>query len=444
MNDDGTITEAGTDFMIQFFNAALARADTSTVKQFSDDLQKKLDDKGTSGKGIKDVKEAMKVTRDTLKTMGDSYKPTTLDAFNFALTDLANNIRIADNEQTLLLANGKIKADELAKHFQIVNAQYGTNFENNKQAIQFIEARALAIANIINENARILKENSSIKLGTAQLGSRKDAATVFAKQKLKERQFTSDIAAINNTIVEQQEYLLSVSKEDEELASRKLVSLELQLNVLKAQEKEYKRANTIAGQLQDTFQDGLDNTFQSIIDGTAKAKDAFKQLAGVVIQEMQRILAVRMASQIIQMMSGLFVPGGAEPGQSTNSAGDVSATGRLANELPPGALSGRYGGTFGNKGYASGGIADGPDSGYNVLMHGREAIVPLPDGDKIPVQLTGKGQGPVNSVINVTVNNEGDVESSAEESSALGEAIQMAVTREIAEQQRPGGLLSPI
>jgi lambda family phage tail tape measure protein len=448
MNDDGTITEAGTDFMIQFFNAALARADTSTVKQFSDDLQKKLDDKGTSGKGIKDVKEAMKVTRDTLKTMGDSYKPTTLDAFNFALTDLANNIRIADNEQTLLLANGKIKADELAKHFQIVNAQYGTNFENNKQAIQFIEARALAIANIINENARILKENSSIKLGTAQLGSRKDAATVFAKQKLKERQFTSDIAAINNTIVEQQEYLLSVSKEDEELASRKLVSLELQLNVLKAQEKEYKRANTIAGQLQDTFQDGLDNTFQSIIDGTAKAKDAFKQLAVVVIQEMQRILAVRMASQIIGMMSGFFGDG-TTPGQNMSPVDQapsilsrVEGFNSTSGGSPLG--TGRYGGTFGKKGYASGGIADGPASGYNVLMHGREAIVPLPDGDKIPVQLTGKGQGPVNSVINVTVNNEGDVESSAEESSALGEAIQMAVTREIAEQQRPGGLLSPI
>jgi hypothetical protein len=77
-------------------------------------------------------------------------------------------------------------------------------------------------------------------------------------------------------------------------------------------------------------------------------------------------------------------------------------------------------------------------------MHGREAIVPLPDGDRIPVQLTGKGQGPVNSVINVTVNNEGDVETSEEESTALGEAIQMAVTREISEQQRPGGLLSPI
>ena len=179
------------------------------------------------------------------------------------------------------------------------------------------------------------------------------------------------------------------------------------------------------------------------MNGFLKAKDAFKQLAVVVIQELQRILAVRMAGQLINMMDGMFASGG-NAGQSTNPAGDVSATGRMGNELPPGAF-GRYGGVFGKKGYAAGGIADGPDSGYNVLMHGREAIVPLPDGDKIPVQLTGKGTGPVNSVINVTVNNEGtDAEIDVAESTQLGEAIQVAVTREIAEQQRPGGLLSPI
>jgi hypothetical protein len=83
----------------------------------------------------------------------------------------------------------------------------------------------------------------------------------------------------------------------EEVDERNLRNLERQLEVLQAQQREYTRANTIAGQLQDTFRDGLDDMFLSIIDGTTKAKDAFKQLAVVVIQEMQRILAVRMASQ---------------------------------------------------------------------------------------------------------------------------------------------------
>jgi phage-related minor tail protein len=177
--------------------------------------------------------------------------------------------------------------------------------------------------------------------------------------------------------------------------------------------------------------------FLSIIDGTTKAKDAFKQLAVVVIQEMQRILAVRMASAIIQTMTGIAAS------REYNSLTDGDTLFNQSQADIDFHSSNRYGGVVG-KGYAAGGIADGPQSGYNVLMHGREAIVPLPDGDKIPVQLSGKGAGPVNSTINIVVNNEGDTETSSEESSAFAEAIQVAVTREISEQQRPGGLLSPI
>jgi hypothetical protein len=37
-------------------------------------------------------------------------------------------------------------------------------------------------------------------------------------------------------------------------------------------------------------------------------------------------------------------------------------------------------------GKAKGGISDGPLSGYSEILHGREAVVPLPSGDKIPVE----------------------------------------------------------
>jgi hypothetical protein len=36
--------------------------------------------------------------------------------------------------------------------------------------------------------------------------------------------------------------------------------------------------------------------------------------------------------------------------------------------------------------YAEGGIARGPESGYLAALHGTEAVVPLPDGQQIPVQ----------------------------------------------------------
>ena len=38
---------------------------------------------------------------------------------------------------------------------------------------------------------------------------------------------------------------------------------------------------------------------------------------------------------------------------------------------------------------ASGGILSGPKSGYQAMLHGTEAVVPLPDGRTIPVQIQG-------------------------------------------------------
>jgi hypothetical protein len=39
------------------------------------------------------------------------------------------------------------------------------------------------------------------------------------------------------------------------------------------------------------------------------------------------------------------------------------------------------------QGYANGGISSGPTTGYTALLHGTEAIVPLPDGKNIPVSI---------------------------------------------------------
>jgi hypothetical protein len=44
----------------------------------------------------------------------------------------------------------------------------------------------------------------------------------------------------------------------------------------------------------------------------------------------------------------------------------------------------------GTMGFAEGGIANGPTTGYKTLLHGPEAVVPLPDGRKIPVKLDMK------------------------------------------------------
>jgi hypothetical protein len=38
---------------------------------------------------------------------------------------------------------------------------------------------------------------------------------------------------------------------------------------------------------------------------------------------------------------------------------------------------------------ATGGILSGPTSGYTAMLHGNEAVVPLPDGKSIPVANMG-------------------------------------------------------
>ena len=47
---------------------------------------------------------------------------------------------------------------------------------------------------------------------------------------------------------------------------------------------------------------------------------------------------------------------------------------------------------MGGGGYKFGGIATGPESGYETTLHGTEAVVPLPNGNSIPVEMQGNSE----------------------------------------------------
>ena len=61
-------------------------------------------------------------------------------------------------------------------------------------------------------------------------------------------------------------------------------------------------------------------------------------------------------------------------------------------------------------GFAGGGVASGPTSGYPVKLHGTEAVVPLPDGRSIPVSIKGDagGNGGQTNNINISVSGGGN------------------------------------
>tara|TARA_Y100000385_G_scaffold163658_1_gene169586 strand:- start:8344 stop:9003 length:660 start_codon:yes stop_codon:yes gene_type:complete len=94
--------------------------------------------------------------------------------------------------------------------------------------------------------------------------------------------------------------------------------------------------------------------------------------------------------------------------------------------------------------FGDGGVAKGTAAGYPAILHGTEAVVPLPNGRSIPVEMSA-GAGAQNNNVNVSVNvnNDGQGSVSTEGANNLGLVIGQAVQQEIQKQKRHGGLLSP-
>jgi len=106
---------------------------------------------------------------------------------------------------------------------------------------------------------------------------------------------------------------------------------------------------------------------------------------------------------------------------------------------------GRYGGVM--KPYATGGIARGRNAGYPAILHGTEAVVPLPSGGKIPVEM-GKGAAGDTNNVSISVSMSGndsqsDSKSDGNKGQDLGKVLSQAVQEELQRQKRPGGILSP-
>jgi hypothetical protein len=74
-------------------------------------------------------------------------------------------------------------------------------------------------------------------------------------------------------------------------------------------------------------------------------------------------------------------------------------------------------------GYASGGISSGPDTGYLATLHGTEAVVPLPDGQSIPVDLQG---------INVSGSDSQEITELREQNKLLRQLIETIETKDTA------------
>jgi len=183
-----------------------------------------------------------------------------------------------------------------------------------------------------------------------------------------------------------------------------------------------------------SFTDAMSAGINGMIQGTMSMKDAFKNMALSVLKMLSNIITQMLVMKFLGSAFGMGI---------TSGLGSVSST--IA--APPAA---RNGGVFsaGKKmgGYADGGIAKGSTSGYPAVLHGTEAVVPLPDGKSIPVSMNGTGQNN-NVTVNVSMDGQGNAQSESDsngqQGANIGKLIAGAVQEELQRQKRPGGILSP-
>ena len=94
--------------------------------------------------------------------------------------------------------------------------------------------------------------------------------------------------------------------------------------------------------------------------------------------------------------------------------------------------------------FAKGGVVNKPTLGLVGEGAYNEAVVPLPNGKAIPVDMKQQAGNTVNTNITVNVDNQGgtQTEMTGDQAGKLGKAIDNAVKRVILEERRPGGILS--
>jgi tape measure domain-containing protein len=215
--------------------------------------------------------------------------------------------------------------------------------------------------------------------------------------------------------------------------------------LLSTQEMVKFSANSIGEAFASSFKDAITGaaTAQEALAGFFKrVGDAFADMAAQMIQKM---IQMYILNQFLNILPGMgSFAGGAKIGQSVSmptGAGIGAGGGILQNSMGQG--FGTFGPNFGIRQFANGGMVTGPTLGLIGEGKYNEAVVPLPDGKTIPVDLGGAAGNQIVSNITVNVNN-GQTQSNANgsNSSELGRKLEGAVKQVIVGELRPGGLLA--
>ena len=218
-----------------------------------------------------------------------------------------------------------------------------------------------------------------------------------------------------------------------------------------------------------TIGDSFGEAFKGIITGSMTVQEAFagmfQSIADHFADMVAQMIAEWLKAQLIkgfQALLGMIIPGlggaaGGIGGAFAGSAGGAAGFGGSFDAgiapLPnipdySGAFKTAANGAVWNGGFqafANGGIVTGPTLGLVGEGRYNEAVIPLPDGKSVPVDLGGMAGGmggEVTSNIVVNINN-GQMQGNGNSNgSELGRKIEGAVKQVLVSELRPGGILS--
>ena len=213
-------------------------------------------------------------------------------------------------------------------------------------------------------------------------------------------------------------------------------------------------ANQVKGAA-NAIGDAFGEAFKGVITGSMTAQEAlagmfqnignyFADLVAQMIAEYLKMALIKGIMSIIGGVAGGLGGGGQNLGPNSSTVFGLDNPDITKYSLPLEAAANGAVWTGGFQAFANGGIVTGPTLGLVGEGRYNEAVIPLPDGKSVPVQLSGgDGGNQINSNITVNVSN-GQAQSNAtgSNSSELGRKIEGAVKQVIVGELRPGGLLA--
>jgi hypothetical protein len=194
--------------------------------------------------------------------------------------------------------------------------------------------------------------------------------------------------------------------------------------------------------ISEAVSESIGSAFKGLITGATTAQEAlanvFQSIADSFADMVAQMITEWLRAQLIKGFMSLFPGfGGAGVG-----LGDAASNLNKYAPLQPMANGGVLSGGF--QAFANGGIVTGPTLGLVGEGRYNEAVIPLPDGKSVPVDLGGAMGNQITSNIVVNVSSDGKTSSSGagSDSAGLGRKLEGAVKQVIVDELRPGGLLS--